>query len=167
MKRHLKAKSWLAALGALALALPAAGQSVVTQAPEVLESRPAGAAEKPEATSPPSKPEMAKGATAKWIWGASPSKKYLISKELETGAVAKAVCRFTCDNEVKLKVNGKDAGSSGEWQSPVTKDVTDLLKPGKNTIVAEVANEGSAAGFAFRMVITGADGKSTEVISDE
>lgn len=168
MKRNWKAKSWLGIVGAAVMALPAFGQSVATQVPEVLESRASAAETNDTPAAPPvAGSDLAKGAVAKWIWGASASKKYLMSKEVETGAVSKAVCRFTCDNEVKLKVNGKDAGASTEWQAPVTKDVTDMLKPGKNTILAEVANEGSAAGFAFKMIITGADGKTTEVVSDE
>jgi len=167
MKFLLPAHSLMAALGLSMLVGRVPAQSVVTQVPEVMSSRPA-AKETPEAPAPSAAgPDFGKGAVAKWVWGANPGKKYEISREFESAAVSKAVCRFTCDNEVRLSVNGKDAGASTEWQAPVTKDVTAMLKPGKNTIRAEVANEGGVAGFAFKLLLTGADGKTTEIVSDE
>jgi len=60
-----------------------------------------------------------------------------------------------------------DVGGSSEWQTPVEKDVTKLLKDGNNSIEAMVENEGAAAGFVFKMVLTSADGKSSYVISDD
>lgn len=156
---------WVPAM-LVALGIPAlsAGQSVLTQVPEVVSSR---QEKKADTDTGAPLPDFSNGEAAKWIWGPSPGAKYGISRAFEVASLGKAVCRFTCDNEVRLTVNGKDAGSSTEWQAPVTRDVTAMLKPGRNLVRAEVANEGGVAGFAFKLILTGADGKTTQVVSDE
>ena len=110
--------------------------------------------------------DFAEGANPFWIWGANGNTKYTLTKDFAwTGGNAKV--KFACDNIVKLKINGIDVGGSSEWQTPVEKDVTKLLKDGNNSIEAMVENEGAAAGFVFKMVQTSADGKSSYVISDD
>lgn len=79
----------------------------------------------------------------------------------------KAKVKFSCDNVVKLKINGQDVAGSSEWQEPVERDVTKLLKSGDNLIEAAVANEGGVAGFVFKMILTDSNGKLTYVISDD
>jgi len=137
---------------------------VFTQTPEIMAS-----AENKDAT-PTAKTknsnDFAGGTNPFWIWGANTNTKYTLSKDFAwTGGKAKV--KFSCDNIVKLKINGIDVGGSSEWQTPVEKDVTKLLKEGNNSIEALVENEGSAAGFVFKMVLTSADGKSSYVISDD
>ena len=77
MKRFLPLQSLLVAFGLSGWLL---AQSVVTQAPEVLSSRPANQ-ETPETPAPAAGPDFSKGAVAKWVWGASPGKKYEITKD--------------------------------------------------------------------------------------
>ena len=139
-------------------------KEVFTQTPEIMAS-----AENKDAN-PTAKTknsnDFAGGTNPFWIWGANTNTKYTLTKDFAwTGGKAKV--KFSCDNIVKLKINGLDVGGSSEWQTPVEKDVTKLLKEGNNSIEALVENEGSAAGFVFKMVLTSADGKSTYVISDD
>lgn len=139
-------------------------KEIFTQIPEIMasaENKDANATAKTKNSS-----EFTTGTNPFWIWGANANTKYTLTKDFAwTGGKAKV--KFACDNIVKLKINGLDVGGSSEWQTPVEKDVTKLLKDGNNTIDAMVENEGSAAGFVFKMVLTSANGKSSYVISDD
>ena len=139
-------------------------KEVFTQTPEIMAT--AENKDAPTTAKTKNSNEFAAGANPFWIWGANTNTKYTLTKDFAwTGGKAKV--KFACDNVVKLKINGQDVGGSSEWQTPVEKDVTKLLKDGNNSIEALVENEGAAAGFVFKMVMTSADGKSSYVISDD
>ena len=139
-------------------------KEVFTQTPEIMAT--AENKDAPTTAKTKNSNEFAAGANPFWIWGANTNTKYTLTKDFAwTGGKAKV--KFACDNVVKLKINGQDVGGSSEWQTPVEKDVTKLLKDGNNSIEALVENEGAAAGFVFKMVLTSADGKSSYVISDD
>ena len=148
------------------LATNAFAQGVVTQIPEIIESQsPDKAPDAPVAKN--TKADFGKGEVPRWIWGASPALQYAMTRDFDVALSATAVCKFTCDNEVKLLINGKEVGRSTEWQAPVTKDVSSFLKAGKNSIRAEVANEGGTAGFAFKLILTPETGAAQYIVSDE
>lgn len=148
------------------LATNAFAQGVVTQIPEIIESQsPDKAPDAPAAKN--TKADFGKGEVPRWIWGASPALQYAMTRDFDVALPATAVCRFTCDNEVKLFINGKEVGRSSEWQAPVTKDISSLLKTGKNSIRAEVANEGGTAGFAFKLILSTNKGANQFVVSDD
>ena len=86
------------------------------------------------------------GPVASWIWGASNTKNYTLRKEFAAGSMT-AVLKASCDNKVKLSLNGQVIGQSDEWQEPLEADVQKLLKPEGNVLVAEVVNEGGVAGL--------------------
>ena len=139
-------------------------KEVFTQTPEIMAT--AENKDAPTTAKTKNSNEFAAGANPFWIWGANTNTKYTLTKDFAwTGGKAKV--KFACDNVVKLKINGQDVGGSSEWQTPVEKDVTKLLKDGNNSIEALVENEGAAAGFVFKMLLTSADGKSSYVISDD
>lgn len=161
----------LAIFGPMALcagfALPqfAIGQDAIIQIPEVLESHPPTGLQPNRETKTPTA-DFSKGPVAQWVWGESPNKQYVLTKEFITDKAAKGICKFTCDNEVKLFINDKQVGQSTEWEQPITKDITPFLNTGKNVIRAEVANEGSTAGFVLKMVLSGEETKTSFVVSD-
>lgn len=111
--------------------------------------------------------EFASGAAPLWIWGENNDKNYTLRKEFSANQAASAKLMASCDNVVTLLLNGKQIASSSEWQSPVSLDVTKLLSEGKNTLVAQVGNQGGAAGFVFKLVLKGSDGAIRQVVSDE
>ena len=141
-------------------------KEVFTQTPEIMASTENKDAPPPATAKNKNANEFAVGTNPFWIWGANTNTKYTLTKDFAwTGGKAKV--KFACDNIVKLKINGVDVGGSSEWQTPVEKDVTKLLKDGNNSIEALVENEGAAAGFVFKMVLNSADGKLSYVISDD
>ena len=145
-------------------------QEPINQAPEVVEAQNPGGKPTGEATAPKvPKIDFSKGPTPAWLWGDNVNKRYSLTKEFTLdSAPASAICRFTCDNEVRLLVNGKEAGASTEWQSPLTRDITVHLKPGKNILRAEVTNDGgNGAGFAFKAILKSQGGETTQLVSDE
>lgn len=149
----------------IALAHPVQGQDPILQVPEVLESQSSSLPPSGKKTEPPGA-DFAQGPRSLWIWGENPNKQYALSREFVTEGPTKGICKFTCDNEVKLFINDKQVGQSTEWEHPITKDVTPFLQPGKNVIRAEVGNEGSTAGFVLKLILSGEGNKTSIVVSD-
>lgn len=141
-------------------------KEVYTQTPEVLTS--SGTKDVPTAATAKTKRgnDFSGGPNPFWIWGASNNSKYVLTKAFDFNG-GKGKVKFSCDNIVKMKINGQDIGKSSEWQTPVEVDVSKVLKAGTNTLEAFVENEGGAAGFVFKMVLTSSDGKVSYVVSDD
>ncbi len=106
------------------------------------------------------------GPVPSWIWGASINQDYTLTKQFEAGSVTTAKLKVTADNHVVLYLNGKQVAASDEWQEPAEADVTKLLKD-KNELVAEVRNDGGAAGLVFKLAMYDkASDKTTFIVSD-
>ncbi|TWU10171.1 family 16 glycoside hydrolase [Allorhodopirellula heiligendammensis] len=73
----------------------------------------------------------------------------------------------TCDNAVKMWINGKSVGSSKEWKEPIEKEITNLLSTGPNVIAAECQNETGVAAFVCKIEIRFANGKSRSIVSNQ
>jgi putative heme-binding domain-containing protein len=155
------------ALAGFLLCLPLAAADVFTQKPAVAPAVEHGA--------PPGPPPVAEaswqqkflaGPTPLWVWGADQNKRYFLRKEFAAGAVTAAKLRVTCDNRVALTLNGKQVVSSDKWEEPSEADVTKLLKPEGNVIVAEVRNDDGPAGLVLKLVMTTAKGGTNYVVSD-
>jgi putative heme-binding domain-containing protein len=106
------------------------------------------------------------GPTPSWIWGADNNVRYFLHKEF-TGTYKSAVLKTTCDNVVKVKINGQEVVHSTNWQDPSEADITKHLKAGKNTIAADVSNQGGVAAFVFKLILTDDAGKTTYIVSDD
>ena len=102
-----------------------------------------------------------------WIWGADNNKKYFVRTQFDAAGVKAAKLKVTADNHVVLFVNGKQVASSDEWKDSADADVTKLLKPEGNEIVAEVTNDGGAAGMVFKLALIPEKGDVKYVVSDE
>lgn len=108
--------------------------------------------------------------TPKWIWTqkSASGQKLWFRKTFNLKGRAKAARLYaTCDNKLKLWVNGKSVGTSPDWPQPIEKDVTALLKDGKNVIAAEGQNAGGIAAFVLNLSITQADGGKTKIVTDK
>jgi putative heme-binding domain-containing protein len=150
----------LATVGAAGVA------DVFTQPPTVAPSVERGAAPATQQILPPSwTQKFTAGQTPLWIWGADTNKRYLLQKEFTAAGVKAAKLRVTCDNHVKLSLNNVVVANSDEWQTPVEADVTGHLKAGANVLVADVRNDGGAAGFVLKLVME-TDKGMISVVSD-
>jgi len=114
--------------------------------------------------------------SGRWIWGDSAKKGTppageslalrftLHLKEPITAAGAVA----TCDNRFTLFVNNQQVADSGAWEQLQSIALTGRLRPGENTFIALVKNEGASpnpAGFYFQAQLQTPSGPMT-VISD-
>ncbi|NOX98734.1 MAG: cytochrome C, partial [Verrucomicrobia bacterium] len=105
-----------------------------------------------------------------WVWTqrASDGQKLFLRKSFDIPANAKSARVYaTCDNKLQLWINGKEVGTSPDWAQPIEKDVTALLKPGKNVIAAQAENAGGTAAFVLKLEVKLADGKTVTVLSDD
>ncbi|WP_439629655.1 c-type cytochrome [Gemmata sp.] len=157
---------------AAALAAVAQAQAPLTQkptvAPAVERGEPGKEPAPPKDAPPPDASKLfAGGPVPLWIWGPDANKKYLLRTTFAAAGVKRAVLRVTADNHVALSVNGKRVAASDEWKDAAEADVTKLLKPEGNEVVAEVTNAGGAAGLVFKLVLVPEKGEPTYVVSDE
>jgi putative heme-binding domain-containing protein len=108
--------------------------------------------------------------SAQWIWtGKSPSGHKLWFRNTFDlkGAAKSARLYATCDNHVKLWINGQHVGDARDWMYPLERDIAGLLKPGRNVIAAEGRNAGGVAAFVLKLSIQTADGKNSTVVTDQ
>ncbi len=159
-----------ASLAASLCSVVAADEQLFTQKPTVAPSVERGETPKPPKVDP-GVADIAKvfdaGPVPLWIWGADQNKKYFIRTEFAAAGVKAAKLKVTADNHVVLYVNGKQVASSDEWKDAAEADVTKLLKAEGNEIVAEVTNDGGAAGMVFKLAMTTEKGETKYVVSDE
>lgn len=109
---------------------------------------------------------LADGLAPTWIWGANPNKEYRLRTEFN-GRVKAAWLKATCDNHMTLFINGQKVTSSESWQAPVEVNIQEHLRPGKNELIAEVANAGGSSGFLCKIVLVDRIGEASYVVSDE
>ena len=141
-----------------------AEEKVYSQKPELADSRVRGEAADP-AKPTPGLMALGKGPAPTWIWGANTDGHYFLRTTFE-GPAGSAWLRASADNKMTVFVNGKKVGQSDNWQEPITADVSSKLKAGTNEVVAEVANDGGASGFALKLALTDAKGGTRYVVSD-
>lgn len=111
-----------------------------------------------------------------WIWSQKPAtngQKLFFQKSFDlSNTPISAEIYTTCDNKMKLWINGTEVGSSSEWGQPlrqsITKkqDLSKFFKLGTNIVSAACQNEGGVAAFVFKMTLEQSDKTSTTVVSD-
>lgn len=107
--------------------------------------------------------------TPQWIWSqrSGNGQKLWFRKSFNLkGKTKSARIYATCDNKLKLWINGKHVGDSRDWPYPVEKDVTALLQSGSNVIAAEGQNGGGVAAFVLNLSVTTSDGKKLKIVTD-
>ncbi len=156
----------LLAAGLWLSSLQAEDEQVFTQKPAVMPVRARGvpAAEAPAADKP-DEALMRRGPSPSWIWGADANRRYFLRKEFRGGLTA-ARLRATCDNRMKIILNGEEVVRSDAWETPIELDVQRFLKPGDNVLIAEVVNTDGPAGFILKLALT-SDKETRYVVSDE
>ncbi len=110
---------------------------------------------------------LKQGDGPKWIWGDDNDQVYVLKKTFTVPTDTKGFLIASCDNIVSVKVNGKDAGQSDSWETPLERDISSLLVPGENRIEATVSNAGGISGFVCQIGLIDKDQKLSAVGSDE
>ena len=101
----------------------------------------------------------------RWVWDADGSfdrQTIYLRKDVTLASPIKSARNYTtCDNKMTLWINGKEVGSSPDWPEPITKEVTEQLVVGHNSIAVRAQNDGGVAAFVFKLVVAHGDGKQT------
>lgn len=134
-----------------------------------------------QAPTPPIRPSARGGAggaaVSDWIWlagEARPDQTVYFRKEITLKhRITSAKLYATCDNQMTVYVNGKEAIASDNWESPIFRDVTDLLRtPRKgeeamrNIIAVKAHNSDGPAGLVLRLVLEAPKKQATTVGTD-
>ncbi|MEE3230452.1 MAG: heme-binding protein, partial [Planctomycetota bacterium] len=90
-------------------------------------------------------------AVPQWIWLGNPSdsnETIYFRHTFELSSVPKSVTvAGSCDNSMRVYINGKKAVSSNEWSTPVRAEIAKSLVKGKNVIAVEAVNSGGPGGL--------------------
>ncbi|HEV3146696.1 MAG TPA: c-type cytochrome [Gemmataceae bacterium] len=108
----------------------------------------------------------------KWIWldQTKENQTVYFRKVFEiTGNISAARLSGTCDNEMTVFLDGKEVLKSTEWETPVSKDVADVLKAskGKHVLAVQAFNRDGPAGLVLRLDVDGRGGRSTQIFTDD
>ncbi len=130
--------------------------------------------------SEPARPAGEQLDSAQWIWypegnpaeAAPPGKRYFRrTVPVDDGrAIQSARLVMTADNSFICWINGRQAGSGGDWKRVFVMDVTSFLKPGSNAVAVEAengANTPNPAGLIGILTIKYRDGHASTVITDK
>lgn len=107
---------------------------------------------------------------AHWVWAAEHknNQKVWFRRGFELAGKARTARLYaSCDNQIKLWLNGKEIGVSDNWAKPIELDVTKALVVGKNQLAVEGQNEGGIAGLVLKLVITNQDGSKFQLVTDD
>ncbi|MCI0681203.1 MAG: c-type cytochrome [Gemmataceae bacterium] len=116
-------------------------------------------------------------AVSDWIWlagAAQPDQTVYFRKEIILKhRITSAKLFATCDNRMTVYVNGKEALASDNWQTPVFREVTDLLRaprkgdgPMRNVIAVKAQNSDGPAGLVLRLELEAPKKQTTIVGTD-
>ncbi|EDM29301.1 hypothetical protein LNTAR_22964 [Lentisphaera araneosa HTCC2155] len=107
---------------------------------------------------------------AQWIWKkgkSDDSPLYLTQTFNVKGKVKSAHILSSCDNEMKLWLNGELLHSSKEWNNAYqSENLAQKLKMGSNLLAVEAKNAGGLAAFMGKIILEFKDGKTEEIVSD-
>ncbi|MBI2806336.1 MAG: c-type cytochrome [Planctomycetes bacterium] len=121
--------------------------------------------------------KKAKKATPAWIWHgtqAQPNQTVYFRKEIDLKyRVVSAKLFGTCDNQMTVYINGKEAISSDDWEAPVFREVTDqfinptkITEPVRNVIAVKAHNSDGPAGLVLRIVLENSKKETIHLVTD-
>ncbi len=122
-------------------------------------------------------PKKRAKASCAWIWLDNkplPNQTVYFRKEITLQDRIKSAKLYgACDNQMTVYVNGKEALASDSWETPVFRDVADLLRspgkgeePVKNVIAVKAHNSEGPAGLVLRLVLE-ASKKETDIVGTD
>ena len=105
-----------------------------------------------------------------WIWlnkDSPDGEVVLFRKEFTVdGDVKSATLLGSCDNQLRVYLNGDDVAASEAWETPAKETVTRSVKKGRNVLSVRGKNNEAVAGLLIKLDITLADGKTQTVVTD-
>lgn len=108
---------------------------------------------------------------ADWIWlpaEAAPNQEARFLRHFRVeGEVVRATLTATCDNHLRVLLNGAEVARSAAWEQPVRTDVTEHLRRGRNVLAADCRNDGGPAALAVRLELRYADGRREFVTTSD
>ena len=113
-----------------------------------------------------SEKEFNAGPRPDWIWGDDNDANYVLATSFEASDIVAARLMASCDNVGTVFVNNKQVATGTEWQEAMSADVSRLIVNGKNTITAQVENQGGVAAFVLKLAMKDSEGNVTHVVSD-
>ncbi len=139
---------------------PTIAAAQVRQAPEAQEKAPLA--------TPADAAQASEGPVAQWIWGPDQDRNYVFRKEFNLpGPMKSALLVASCDNRMKVFLNGEQVAAGDNWQQAARVDVQKQLKRGKNVLLVEGANEGGAAALAAKLILTPRSGHPEYLVTDK
>lgn len=109
-------------------------------------------------------------AAPSWIWSSKSPKAtekatFRANFEIPRGGVSMVKLEFTCDNGAVALLNDKKVATNPDWQKATQRDLTDMVKVGRNVLTIKGKNEGGAAGLVARVSLKQKNGKVTWIES--
>ncbi len=109
--------------------------------------------------------------TAEWVWHAEGKpaegeERFFRRTFNITGKVEKAVLEASCDDQMTVWVNGKEAGTSTAWQKPLKLNVTKELKGGENVLAVRGKNVTGTAALVLVLSLDLEYGKRQVIMTD-
>jgi len=99
--------------------------------------------------------QAAAKAVPQWIWLGSPSdsnETVYFRHTFDLSSIPTSVTvAGSCDNAMRVFINGKKAVSSNEWSTPVRAEIAGNLVKGKNVIAVEAVNSGGPGGLILSL----------------
>ena len=99
--------------------------------------------------------EASPKAVPQWIWLGNPTdsnETIYFRHTFELPSVPGSVTvAGSCDNSMRVYINGKKAVSSNEWSTPVRAEIAKSLVKGKNVIAVEAVNSGGPGGLILSL----------------
>ena len=94
-------------------------------------------------------------AVPQWIWLGNPSdsnETVYFRHSFDLSSVPQSVTiAGSCDNSMRVFINGRKAVSSNEWSTPVRAEIAKSLVKGKNVIAVEAVNSGGPDGLILSL----------------
>ena len=116
------------------------------------------------------------GAGPAWIWAgkAQPNQVVYFRKAIDLKyRVVSAKLYGTCDNQMAVYINGREAIASDTWEAPVFREVTDLFvsptkldSPVRNVIAVKARNTDGAAGLLLKIVMENPKKETVTLVTD-
>ncbi len=112
---------------------------------------------------------LGKDAGPQWIWLGEEARDETVyfRRMIEVkGDVKNASVAGSCDNAMRVFVNGTRVLESETWEQPTRADIRAQLRDGLNLVAVEAKNSGGPAGLLLELAIETSDGEKLEVATD-
>jgi putative heme-binding domain-containing protein len=105
------------------------------------------------------------GPNPQWIWAPTGDGPCVLRTTLPAG-VKKAWLKASCDNVMKVFLNGKQVVAGSEWQQPAEVNLQPVLVEGENVLEVEASNQEGICGFVAKVILELGDGSTHYLVTD-